>query len=113
MPSLPTARPVQDAIANRLEAAFAPLHLEVINESHLHNVPPGSERHFKVVIVGEAFDGQPLVRRHRAVNTALAAEFEAGLHALSIVALTPAQWADRAGDIAASPNCMGGSKHNA
>lgn len=58
--------------------------VEVVDESYKHNVPRGTESHFKVTIVSEAFEGVKLLDRHRAVNTALEAEFEAGLHALSI-----------------------------
>ena len=42
---------VQTAIEKKLAESLTPAHLEVINESHMHNVPPGSESHFKVVIV--------------------------------------------------------------
>jgi len=40
-------------------------HLEVINESHKHNVPEGAESHFNVVIVSSAFEGKKLLTRHR------------------------------------------------
>ncbi|MGI9323235.1 MAG: BolA family protein [Pseudomonadales bacterium] len=39
-----------------------------MNESGNHNVPPGSESHFKLVLVSSEFDGKPLVQRHRLVN---------------------------------------------
>ena len=51
-----------------------------------------SETHFKVVIVSEAFEGKPLIDRHRAVNECLREELEQGVHALSIDAKTPKQW---------------------
>ncbi len=101
---------VQESITTKIAAALTPAHLEVINESHRHAVPPGSESHFKVVIVAEAFAGQPLVRRHQQVNAILAEELKAGLHALSMETLTPAQWTARGGEILASPPCLGGSK---
>ena len=65
---------------------------------------------FKVVVVSEAFEGQPLLRRHQQVNVLLAEELKAGLHALSMETLTPAQWTARGGEILASPPCLGGSK---
>ena len=40
-------------------------------QSYMHNVPRGSETHFKVVLVSEAFDGLSLIKRHRAVNSTL------------------------------------------
>ena len=63
---------------------FQPSHLEVINESNMHNVPKGSETHFKVVVVSDSFEGLSLVKRHRAVNEVLAQELQSGVHALSI-----------------------------
>ena len=103
-------RPIETAIRTKLSATFAPVELQVVNESHMHSVPPNSETHFKVVVVGDAFEGKSLVMRHRAVNKALKDELAAGLHALSIEALTPTQWAERAGAVMASPQCRGGSK---
>jgi BolA protein len=41
-----------------LNHAFEPLHLEVINESNRHHVPPNSETHFKVVVVSDKFSDQ-------------------------------------------------------
>ena len=50
-----------------------------------------------------------MIERHRAVNAALADEFRAGLHALSIAkAATPAQWATSQG-VHQSPACLGGA----
>lgn len=43
---------LKDTIELKLAEAFRPLHLEVVNESGNHNVPAGSETHFKVVVVG-------------------------------------------------------------
>ncbi len=94
-----------------IEAALrtlAPVHLEVVNESHMHSVPPGSESHFKVVVVADAFSGQKLIARHRQVNALLAAELAAGLHALSIHALSPAEW-EAGGHDLESPACRGGA----
>lgn len=96
-------------IHDKLVDAFTPAALEVINESHMHS-GPATESHFKVVVVSDGFEGVPLVRRHRLVNQALADELAGGVHALSIHAYTPAQWADRGGEIPASPPCRGGSK---
>ncbi|HMT92761.1 BolA/IbaG family iron-sulfur metabolism protein [uncultured Thiothrix sp.] len=100
---------MQGQIEAKLRQAFNPEILEVINESHLHNVPPGSESHFKVVIVSEQFIDKRLVARHRLVNQALANEL-AAIHALALHTLTPDEYFKRAGAIADSPLCMGGSK---
>ena len=101
---------LQQDIEAKVRASLAPTHLEVINESHMHSVPPGSESHFRLVVVSERFEGQALVRRHRTVNGVLAAELDAGLHALSLQTLTPSEWARRGGHTASSPPCLGGSK---
>ncbi|MEZ4450041.1 MAG: BolA family protein [Nannocystaceae bacterium] len=102
--------PIEAAIAAKLAAGLAPAHLMVENQSHRHSVAPGSETHFKVVVVSDAFDGQLLIARHRQVHALLADELKGGVHALSIEALTPAQWAARGGEVMASPPCLGGSK---
>lgn len=104
---------LQKRIEEKLAAALGPVHLDVVNESHMHSVAPGSETHFKVVVVSPAFEGKGLVDRHRTVNGVLAAEFKSGLHALTIRALTPTQWeADGAAGFQ-SPKCLGGSKADA
>jgi len=108
-----TTTPIQAAIHDALVQGFAPAVLEVINESNNHSVPRGSETHFKVVVVSEAFAGQTPVARHRAVNKALAAQLAGGVHALSIQAFTPTQWAERGGVVPPSPPCLGGSKAEA
>ncbi|KAK3096993.1 hypothetical protein FSP39_005474, partial [Pinctada imbricata] len=101
--------PVQSSITQKLEAALEPQHLEIINESFMHNVPKGSETHFKVVIVAEKFDGVPLIKRHRMVNETLKTELENGVHALSITAKTPQQWEDSGHKVGKSPPCRGGA----
>ncbi|WP_298608880.1 BolA/IbaG family iron-sulfur metabolism protein [uncultured Thiothrix sp.] len=100
---------MQGQIEAKLRQAFSPEILEVINESHLHNVPPGSESHFKAVIVSDQFTDKRLVARHRLVNQALATELSS-IHALALHTLTPDEYFKRAGAVADSPLCMGGSK---
>ena len=46
---------------------------------------------FTVLVVSTAFEGKPLLARHRMVNEALKVEMEL-IHALSMKTLTPAQW---------------------
>ncbi|MGY8992269.1 MAG: BolA family protein, partial [Rhodospirillales bacterium] len=48
---------VQSVIESKISESLAPSYLEVINESHMHSVPPGSESHFKVIIVADSFEG--------------------------------------------------------
>ena len=102
----------QQTITEKLESRFELEHLDVQNESGNHNVPPGSETHFKVVLVSAEFDGQRLIARHRAINEALAEEFESGLHALALHAYTRDEWRDRFGDAPLSPPCLGGEERS-
>ena len=101
---------VQAGIEKRLREDFAPLHLEVANESHMHSVPEGSESHFRVVLVSEAFERLPLVKRHRAVNGALAEQLAGPVHALALHTMTPEEWFAKNGKTPESPPCLGGSK---
>jgi len=101
--------PIELSIQAKLTDAFSPVELRVLNESHMHS-GPATESHFKVVVISEEFEGKNLIGRHRLVNASLREELDAGLHALSITALTPSQWAERGGEVLASPLCGGGSK---
>ncbi len=101
---------VQERIQEKLTSALAPSHLDVENESRMHSVAPGSETHFKVVVVSDAFEGLGLVDRHRRVHAILADELKNGVHALAIRALTPSQWEKEAPGAFKSPPCLGGSK---
>lgn len=102
----------QQTIQQKLQAAFSPIHLEVINESHMHSVPEGSESHFKVVVVSNAFAGEKLIGRHRQVNAVLKEELQGGIHALALHTLTPEDWFNRGGTVEDSPACLGGSKQD-
>ncbi|EDQ00468.1 BolA family protein [Shewanella benthica] len=97
---------VEQLITEKLTAALSPSHLEVINESDNHHVPPNSESHFKVIITSAAFEGKRLLGRHRSVNEALADEFANGLHALSIHTFTAEEWLVES-NVPDSPNCKG------
>ena len=84
---------VADTIRTKLEAAFSPQRLEVIDASERHRGHggwrEGGETHFDVVIVSEAFQGLGRVERQRRVNAALAEELSGPVHALSIQAEAP------------------------
>jgi BolA protein len=99
----------KERIQERLQSALLPMHLEVIDESHMHSVPEGAESHFKVVVVSERFAEQKLVGRHRLVNQALKGELESGLHALALHTWTPEEWFEKGGVAPDSPQCMGGN----
>ncbi|XP_013144956.1 PREDICTED: bolA-like protein DDB_G0274169 isoform X2 [Papilio polytes] len=99
---------VANSIQNKLQTALEATHLEVINESYMHNVPKGAETHFKVVVVSDKFDGLALIKRHRLVNDILKEELKNGVHALSIVAKTTKQWDESEKIVESSPSCRGG-----
>lgn len=95
-------------IENTLKSALLPTHIDVINESHMHNVPANSETHFKVVIVSDQFEGESLIKRHRRINGLLAEKLASGVHALSLHTMTPGEWEVKRGKVNPSPKCLGG-----
>jgi len=99
----------ESIIIKKLEQAFSPNHLQVINESASHNVPEGSESHFKVVLVSQNFEGQSAVKRHQSVYAVLAAELQSGVHALALHTYLPVEWEKRQ-SAPISPDCLGGSR---
>ncbi len=103
---------IQNVIEEKINSSLSPSYLEVLNESNNHNVPPGSESHFKVTVVSDAFDGKMLIARHRVINRLLADELAGGIHALSIHSFTPTEWLERNQQSRQSPPCLGGSKQD-
>ena len=103
---------VQETIENKITEALSPSYLTVMNESYMHSVPPGSESHFKLVIVTDYFHGVPRVRRHQTVNGILKDELAGPLHALSMETLTPEEWERKGGVVRESPDCLGGGKRS-
>jgi BolA protein len=101
---------MQENIRMKLDQAFTPDYVEVINESNKHNVAPGSESHFRVTLVSRAFEGCTLIQRHRLVNDCLKAELDGQIHALALHTLTSEQWAKRNQQTPDSPDCKGGGK---
>jgi BolA family transcriptional regulator, general stress-responsive regulator len=101
---------IQSIIENKLAQEFTPSYLAVMNESHMHNVPPGSESHFKVVVVSDVFNGLRLIARHRAINQLLAVELAESIHALSIHAYTSDEWHQQQERFPESPKCHGGEQ---
>lgn len=96
------------AALERALQSLAPVHMELLNESHMHAVPPGSESHFKLVIVSQEFEGLNAVKRHQAVYRTLG-DLMHQIHALALHTYSPAEWQARSA-APDSPACMGGSK---
>lgn len=100
---------IKNSIETKLQS-LQPQFLEVVNESHQHNVPAGSESHFKVTVVSDAFQGKMLLARHRMVNKILADELAKSIHALVLHTMTMDEWFEKSGKRNDSPPCLGGSK---
>ncbi|RMG35020.1 MAG: BolA/IbaG family iron-sulfur metabolism protein [Gammaproteobacteria bacterium] len=102
---------MQEKIEQILQEGLQPLHLEVVDESHMHSVPADAQSHFKVTVVTAGFEGQSLLQRHRAVNRTLQENgVMDAIHALALHTLTPDEWYARGGQAPESPPCLGGSK---
>jgi BolA protein len=84
---------VADTIRRKLTERFAPVRLELVDESRRHaghiGARPDGETHFALTIVSAAFAGMSRVARQRLVYEALAAELANRVHALSLTARTP------------------------
>ena len=76
-----------ELIVSQLNVAFDVENLFLENESFMHNVPPNSETHFKLVIVSNDFVELTNVKRHQAIYNALNSTMSR-IHALSIQAFT-------------------------
>jgi len=79
-------------IQERLRAAFAPVALDVEDESAKHRGHAGAAGgagHFRVRLVSERFRGRSRIERHRLVYDALAAELGPEIHALALELRSP------------------------
>jgi BolA protein len=83
-----TGMTVADEIRERLGAAFAPLVLDVVDDSESHRGHrgwrEGGETHFQVTIEAPVFAGMSRIARHRAVYDALGADLVGRIHALAL-----------------------------
>ncbi|GFG35153.1 hypothetical protein Cfor_10775 [Coptotermes formosanus] len=77
--------PVEQTIREKLTDTLNPSHLDIFEEPYMHNVPPGSETHFKVVALPDKFHSVTLIQ-----------------------AKTPAQWEEITKPTSPSPACRGG-----
>lgn len=102
--------PMERVLREKLSSLLSPSVLQIVNESPMHGLKPEAEKHFKVVVVSEAFEGASRVERHRQVHAILAEELRQHVHALSVQAFTPAEWRARSETAHASPACLGGGK---
>ncbi len=85
----------RERIESRLREHLEAVHVEVIDESHLHAGHAGAKSgggHFRATIVSARFEGLSPVAAQRLVYEALADEMGGEIHALAMKTLTPAKW---------------------
>lgn len=82
---------MEKLITKKLQEAFNPEFLEVINNSHLHsghiavqNSKHHNQTHFLIKISAKSFINKSKITIHREINNLLKDEFKNGLHALEI-----------------------------
>jgi BolA protein len=86
---------VTETIRHKLQQAFAPSRLDIVDDSENHRGHAGhnegGESHFTVIIESASFAGMGRVERQRQINRALAEELAGPVHALSIKAKAPGE----------------------
>lgn len=86
---------VAEIITRKLEAAFAPEQLELIDESARHRGHAGwregGETHFRLRMTSARFKGESRLARQRAVNQVLADELADRVHALAMELRAPGE----------------------
>ena len=87
-------------IEAKLREGLDAVHVDVVDESHLHAGHPGAASgggHFRAVIVAAAFEGENRIARQRRVFGLLAEEMKGEIHALSMQTFTPDEWREAEG----------------
>ena len=87
--SIVTAADIDAALRDALQ----PLHLDVLDDSHLHAGHAGARegRHFTVRITAEGFNGLSRLARHRLIYDSVQSLIPRGIHALAIEARAPGE----------------------
>lgn len=88
---------VANSIRRKLQAAFSPLSLDIVDDSARHAGHAGAiradggqgETHFRVRIVSSAFTGMSRIERQRKIYAVLSEELAKEVHALQLEARTP------------------------
>jgi BolA protein len=86
-----------DRIQRKLDAAFQPSRLEIVDDSARHSGHAGAHRdgggetHFHVMMESGVFAGKTRVQRQRLVHEVLAEELSERVHALSLSLKAPGE----------------------
>ena len=94
---------IENQITDIINDKLSPSVLNIINESFMHNVPTGSESHFKLIVVSDAFKDLSNVKRHQLVYRSLDKIMDE-IHALSIHAFDKHEYNENP-VVIDSPNC--------
>ena len=89
----------QQRVERVLQDGFAPEHLKIEDQSHLHAGHAGAKgggSHYRLTIVSEHFAGRSRLERHRLLYDALGSLMQVEIHALAIRAFTPDEWREEA-----------------
>jgi BolA protein len=101
---------VQTELVQRLQSGYPESQFWVENESSGHNVPAGSETHFKITLVSPVFEGVRKVQRHQSLYRLVDDLLAGPVHALALHLYTPEEWVANGSVAPDSPACHGGSK---
>jgi len=94
---------IENTIKNLLIDKFNPSLLSITNESYMHNVPEGSESHFKIVLVSDSFKDVSKIKQHQKIYKVLG-NIMNSIHALSIYSFDEMEYENNP-VIIDSPNC--------
>tara|TARA_B100000609_G_C17144218_1_gene397240 strand:+ start:768 stop:1073 length:306 start_codon:yes stop_codon:yes gene_type:complete len=94
---------IENQITDIINDKLSPCVLNIFNESFMHNVPTGSESHFKLIVVSDAFKDLSNVKRHQLVYRSLGKIMDE-IHALSIHAFDENEYNENP-VVIDSPNC--------
>ena len=79
---------IEEEMRNKLQAAFEPRELVIVDESEQHRghagYREGGQSHFQVTIAADNFGPMSRIERHRAVHDALGKDLVGNIHALSL-----------------------------
>ncbi len=84
-----------ERLARLLRERLGAVHVEVVDESHLHAGHAGAEGgrgHFRALVVSDRFEGLSRVSAQRLVYAALEEELAGWIHALALRTVPASRW---------------------